>query len=101
MHEMSVALEVCRMTEEQVGRDALDRVVTVGLEVGDRAGLVVESLQFCLDALLEQPPFGGARSVVERREGDVLRLAWLEIDDGDVDDEEAPAAGDAAARGAR
>ena len=99
MHEMSVALEVCRMTEEQVGRDALDRVVTVGLEVGDRAGLVVESLQFCLDALLEQPPFGGARSVVERREGDVLRLAWLEIDDGEADDE--AAAGDASAVAAR
>lgn len=101
MHEMSVAMEVCRMAEEHVGRDALDRVVAVGLEVGDRAGVVAESLRFCLDVLLEQPPFAGARSVVERREGDVLRLAWLEIDDGDEDGAGTPAAEGSAAAAAR
>jgi len=81
VHEMSLALEVCRMTEERVGRDALPRVVTVGLEVGDRAGLVVENFAFCLETLLSNPPFEEARPVIDRREGDVLRLAYLEIEE--------------------
>lgn len=81
MHEMSLALEVCRMTEERVGRDALPRIVAVGLEVGDRAGIVVDNFAFCLEALLTNPPFGDARPVIERSEGDVLRLAYLEIEE--------------------
>ena len=78
---MSLALEVCRMTAARVGRDALPRVVTVGLEVGDRAGIVVENFEFCLETLLSNPPFEEARPVIDRREGDVLRLAYLEIDE--------------------
>lgn len=101
MHEMSVAMEVCRMAEEHVGRDALGRVVTVGLEVGDRAGVVVESLEFCLEVLLEQPPFAGARCVVDRRQGDVLRLAYLEIEDEDGSEAGRSAAEGPAAAGAR
>ena len=81
MHEMSLALEVCRMAEERVGRDALPRVVAVGLEVGDRAGIVVDNFAFCLETLLAHPPFGEARPVIERSEGDVLRLAYLEIEE--------------------
>lgn len=87
---MSVAMEVCRMAEERLGREALPRVVAVGLEVGDRAGVVVESLEFCLEVLLEQPPFTGARPVVDRREGDVLRLAYLEIEDDETAAGEGP-----------
>jgi Zn finger protein HypA/HybF involved in hydrogenase expression len=37
MHEMSIAHEVCRITEEHVGADQLGQVVEVGLEVGDQA----------------------------------------------------------------
>jgi Zn finger protein HypA/HybF involved in hydrogenase expression len=78
---MSVALEICRLAEQQVGRDALARVITVGVEVGDESGLVPENLEFCLEALLGQPPFGGARPVIERRAGEVLRLTYLEVED--------------------
>lgn len=81
MHEMSLALEVCRMTEERVGRDALPRLVAVGVEVGDEAGIVVDSFAFCLETLLASPPFADARPVIEHREGDVLRLAYLEIEE--------------------
>lgn len=85
MHEMSVALEVCRMAEERLGPD-VNTLVALGLEVGDDAGLEPESLHFCLDALLAQPPFTGARAVIERVRGDVLRLNYLEVDDGRPDD---------------
>ena len=82
MHEMSIALEVCRMAEERVGRDGLGGLVAVGLEVGDGAGVEVDNLTFCLETLLAEPPFAGARSVIARLPGDVLRVAYLEVEDG-------------------
>lgn len=69
------------MTEERVGRDMLPRVVAVGVEVGDSAGVVVDSFEFCLGTLLANPPFAEARAVIEQREGDVLRLAYLEVEE--------------------
>lgn len=85
MHELSLALEICRIAETQVGRDALPAVRTIGLEVGDDADLAVDNLTFCLDALLTAPPFAGARAAVTRAPGDDLRLTYLEVDDGRPD----------------
>lgn len=81
MHEMSLAMEVGRMAAEQVDREALPRVSAVGVEVGDRAGVVVDALEFCLEAVLTEPPFDGARPVLERCRGDVLRLSWIDVEE--------------------
>jgi Zn finger protein HypA/HybF involved in hydrogenase expression len=86
MHEMSLALEICRIAEQQAGQDGAGRVVRVGVEVGDDAGVEISSLAFCLEALLGQPPFANARPVIDRRPGDVLRVSYLEVDDGRPDD---------------
>jgi Zn finger protein HypA/HybF involved in hydrogenase expression len=86
MHELSIALEVCRMTEERVGPDGLRAVRAVGVEVGDDAGIEVGNLQFCLEALLAEPPFDRARPVILRQPGDTLRLAYLEVDDDGSND---------------
>lgn len=85
MHEMSIAMEVCRIAEDQVGAEALPRITEIGLVVGTRSGVEPESLRFCLEALLERPPFQGARPALELTPGDDLRVAYL-----DVDDEERP-----------
>ena len=85
MHEMSVAMEVCRMAEERLGPGGSGRLRMVSLEVGDDAGLEPANLSFCLDALLSQPPFGAACANVTRCAGDVLRLDYLEVDDGNPD----------------
>jgi hydrogenase nickel incorporation protein HypA/HybF len=82
MHEMSVALEICRIAEDQVGREALPRIREVGLEVGRMSGIEPDNLVFCLEVLLERPPFAGARPVLELTPGDDLRVTWLEVDDG-------------------
>jgi hypothetical protein len=39
------------------------------------------SLLFCLETLLGQPPFRGARPAVETTPGDDLRVTYLEVDD--------------------
>ncbi|HWA55964.1 MAG TPA: hydrogenase maturation nickel metallochaperone HypA [Gemmatimonadales bacterium] len=85
MHEMSVALEVGRLVEEELSRHP-GRLLSVGVLVGDDAGFEPESLSFCLEAVLAHPPFGGARPVLNRVPGDALRLEYLEIDDDRPDD---------------
>jgi len=81
MHEMSIAMEVCRIAEDYVGVEALPRVREIGLVVGERSGVEPDSLLFCLEVLLEQPPFRGARPSMERTAGEDLRVAYLEVDD--------------------
>ena len=86
MHELSVALEICRIAEEQAGPGQATNVTTVGVDVGEDAGVEVSSLAFCLGALLGQPPFAGAKPVLNRLPGDVLRVSYLEVEDGRPDD---------------
>ena len=81
MHELSVALEVCRIAEEQVGSDTLPRVTEVGLDVGREAGIAIENLTFCLEALLSAPPFGSAHPAVTVTPGDDMRVTYLEVDE--------------------
>lgn len=85
MHEMSIALEICKIAERHVGREQLGRVVTIGLEVGDDAGVEWDSLEFWLETMLRSPPFNRARAVIDRVCGDVLRLSYLEVEDGGPD----------------
>jgi Zn finger protein HypA/HybF involved in hydrogenase expression len=86
MHELSIALEVCRMAEERLDPEELPLLVSVGLEIGEESGLEPANLQFCLEALLAAPPFTGARPVITRLPGDALRMTYLEVDDGRPDD---------------
>lgn len=86
MHEMSIALDVCRIVEEKVGVASLPELITVALDVGNDAGVEPESLEFCLEVLLKQPPFRSARPLITRVAGDVLRVSYLEVDDGSSDD---------------
>lgn len=80
MHEMSVALEVCRLAEERLG-DTADALVAIGVTVGDDAGVEPENLAFCLEALLAEPPFRGAQPKILREPGDALHLSYLEVSD--------------------
>ena len=81
MHEMSVAMEVCRLAEERLSPAELPQLITVGLDVGDDSGLEPDNLLFCLEALLAAPPFHNARPDLTRCPGDVLRVTYLELDD--------------------
>ncbi len=86
MHEMSLALEVCRIAEGQVGLDRLPQVTEVGLLVATEAGIEIQNFRFCLEALLTAPPFVNAKPALERCPGDDLRVTYLEVDDGSPED---------------
>ncbi len=85
MHEMSLALEIARIAEDKLGL-AAPQLVTVAVEVGDRAGVEPSSLEFCLDAVFATPPFTGATGMILSTRGTGLQLAYLEVDDGNPDD---------------
>jgi Zn finger protein HypA/HybF involved in hydrogenase expression len=86
MHELSLAIEVCRIAEERLDPARVPHLRAVGIEVGDDANIEVENFRFCLEALLSAPPFSGARPVLETQPGSDLRVSYLEIDDDRPDD---------------
>jgi len=85
MHEMSLAMEVARLVEDQMTRHP-GKLLRVGVVVGDEAGIEPDNFAFCLEAVLATPPFEGARAELTRVPGDVLRLDYVEVDDGRPDD---------------
>jgi Zn finger protein HypA/HybF involved in hydrogenase expression len=86
MHELSMALEVCRLARQALAHGGGGRVLRVGVEVGDDTGLEPENFRFCLNALLTESPFNGASTELIPGPGVDLRLAWVEVDDGRSDD---------------
>jgi len=82
LHEMSLALEICRIAEDRVGAAALGRVREVGVTIGRDSGVEPECLEFLLDVLLGDPPFRGARVAMEVVPGEDLRVSYLEVEDG-------------------
>jgi Zn finger protein HypA/HybF involved in hydrogenase expression len=82
MHELSVAMEICRMAEERLAPARRPQLRRVGVIVGNDSGIEPENLSFCLEALLAQPPFGQAVPAIQRTQGDDLALAYLQVDDG-------------------
>lgn len=86
MHELSLALEICRIAEEKIGAPACAAVTEVGVIVGRDANVDAGSLAFCLEALLREPPFGRGAPALSLVPGDDLRLDYLEVDDADPDD---------------
>lgn len=81
MHELSIALEVCRVIETQLAPAQLPQLTELGLDIGSESNIEVANLQFCLDTLLANPPFGGAHVVIARTAGDDTRVSYLEVDD--------------------
>ena len=74
-------MEICSVLEQQLDPSQLAQLVTVGLDVGEDAGIEMSNLQFCLDALLTQPPFAGAAVTVTSVPGGDLRVGYLDVDD--------------------
>ncbi len=66
MHEMSIAQQILEIVEQHLPESAEERVTAVKLRIGDMAGIVNESLEFCFSAITEGTPVEGASLVIER-----------------------------------
>jgi len=82
VHELSLAMEIGRLAEAKLGA-SVSRCVAVGVEVGTDSGVEPSALAFCLEAVLSEPPWTGARAVLTQPEGNQFHLSWLEVEDDD------------------
>ena len=65
MHELSIAQNIVEIIQDHVPSDGLRRVRNVKLKIGELAGVVPDSLEFCFDAITDQTPMRDAVLVVE------------------------------------
>ena len=79
-------MEICRIAEERLEPHRRSSLRRVGVLVGTDAGIEPSNLEFCLEALLSQPPFGQAVPIIQHTAGHDLALAFLQVDDACPDD---------------
>ena len=60
MHEMSLALEIVGLAVNTAERANGERINSVEIEVGTLAGVLIDSLEFCLDAAAKETMADGA-----------------------------------------
>ena len=60
MHEMSIAMSLFQIIEEEIIRSNLSRVTLVRLRIGEMSTVVPEALEFCFGVLAEGTPVAGA-----------------------------------------
>jgi len=66
MHELSIAQNVLDIVHQYVPAEDRHRIATVGMNVGELSGVVVDSLEFCFTAITSDTPMREARlKVVE------------------------------------
>ncbi|MBI5006189.1 MAG: hydrogenase maturation nickel metallochaperone HypA [Nitrosomonadales bacterium] len=61
MHEMSLAEGVLQIIEDSAKAQNFRRVKTVWLEIGQLAGVEVEAMRFCFDAVMRDSVAQGAK----------------------------------------
>jgi len=85
MHEMSIASSVLEGVRKESARRGGVRVVTVGLKVGELAGVDPESLRFCFETMVAGTDLAPLALDIEFCPGgDELQFSYLEIDEDDA-----------------
>jgi len=70
MHEMSLAEGMLQIIEDNARNGGYGRVKTVWLEIGQLAGVEVEAMKFCFDAVTRDSLAEGARLEIIATEGE-------------------------------
>ncbi len=80
MHELSVALNIVEIAEEELARHGGERVRAVHLQIGSLSGVAAEALRFSFSLACEGTRVEGSRLVVEETEGRNLEVLRMEIE---------------------
>lgn len=87
MHELSLAEGILRIVEEAAPREGFSRARAVRIEVGRLAGVEVEALRFCFDAVVRDSLAEGARlDIVEAAGGGWCQDCAREVEIGTLYD---------------
>ncbi len=66
MHELSLAAGILDIVQQYVPTGQADRVRAVRVRVGEIAGVVADSLDFCFGAIVADTPYASAFLDIER-----------------------------------
>lgn len=66
MHELGIALEILALVQQHVPEGQAPLVRDVRVRIGDLAGVVPESLEFCFSAVVAGTPWQHAALAIER-----------------------------------
>lgn len=82
MHEIGIAASVLDIVRKEVAARPGVRAMTVGLRIGELAGVDPESLRFGFDALVKDSDLEPLGLEVEYLGGrDDLDVAWIELEE--------------------
>jgi Zn finger protein HypA/HybF involved in hydrogenase expression len=94
MHEMGIASSVLEAVHKELLRYPGQRATKVGLRIGEFAGVDAESLRFCFDVLVKDSALAPLALEIETgrvdegARGDELDLAYLELEDAELEGRE-------------
>jgi hydrogenase nickel incorporation protein HypA/HybF len=80
MHELSVAISIVEMAEEEAARHGGPRILTVHLRLGALAGVAKEALLFSYPVACEGTVLQGSRLAIEETSGEELEVVALEVE---------------------
>jgi hydrogenase nickel incorporation protein HypA/HybF len=66
MHEMSIAESIVEIVQQHLPKGEDCKVRSITLHIGELAGVVPDSLEFCFSAITSASPLEGAQLVIER-----------------------------------
>jgi hydrogenase nickel incorporation protein HypA/HybF len=90
MHEMGIACSILEAVEKELLRYPGCRATKVGVRIGEFAGVDGESLRFCFEAMVKDSRHEPLALGIEALSGDELDLGWIELDEIDSGQAEAP-----------
>jgi len=80
MHELSIALNIVEIAEEELTRHGGERVRAIHLQLGPLAGVAREALLFSFGLACEGTPVEGSRLCIEDADGGDLEIVRMEIE---------------------
>lgn len=81
MHEMGIASSILDAVQKELLLYPGYRAARVEVRIGEYAGVDLESVRFCFDAIVKDSPFSALELALEARGGDELDLGNLELEE--------------------
>ncbi len=80
MHELSIAVQIVEIAEDELVRHGGDRVRSIHVQLGALSGVAKEALQFSFGMACEGTTAEGANLVIEDAAGHELDVVRMEIE---------------------
>ena len=80
MHELSIAVSIVEVAQEEAARNNATRVQSVRLRLGSLAGVAKEALRFSYGIACEGTSLEGSQLLIDDTQGTDLEVVALEIE---------------------